>query len=991
MKAEVAQYKLAQQVESARQRLASLYERAGTSSIQRALLDEALEELSIALEELQVSAEEMRQYNDELAAAQQEVEAERQRYRELFEFAPAGYVVTDPRGIIKEANSVAATMLNCRREYLLGKPMITFLGQEDHKTFFELLDRMIERDMAGEWTVQLKLWEKAGFFPAGLSVSRAFDGRGRPVGLRWLVRDITERKRAEEQLQRNLRRITALRDINAAISSTLDLQTVLDLLLEKIESFFPYPTAATVRLFNRQTEELDYLACRNIDQADWKARGRHSPGLRADEVIRSKAPLAVRNVQTEPRTRWLGFYIRNGLVSYLAVPLIIQEGVTGILTLFTKEEHEFTEEEIDFLSGVAIRAALAIYNSQLYEQIKNQAAELKRSHDELELRVKERTIELTKANEALQAEMAERKQMAQHRELRFGVTRVLVEPGAIEKAVPKLLRVLCKGLGWDFGELWLVDPEFNLLRCKGIWHAPSEEAAELEAVNAKTPFALGSGLPGRVWASGKSEWVTNVLADPEFLRVPMAIKIKLASALAFPIRSQNSIAGVIVLFSHDSRQPNDRLQRLISDIGSQIYESIERKRAEEALRTARDELEARVRQRTVELLQANEALKGEIAERMRTEEALRSSEVQFRRLLELAPDAIVGVDRHGRIAVVNAQTEKLFGYARNELLGQAIEILVPERFRGIHPAHREGYISAPRTRPMGSGLDLYARRKDGSEFPVEISLGPMRTDEGLLVTAIIRDIAERRRTAELERKLIASGRLVLLGEMAASLAHEFNNPLAIIQGFVQDLLGEVPPNHPYHLPLKIVEQETARCKKNIQALLHIGRPTPVDKKWTNIGEVIRKSVQLTSGRLRKGKVKTAVDLQRGLPRIYADARQLEQVLVNLLFNSLEAMPKGGKLTVKVMKAPRHPEQTSSHDGGSRRRIIISVSDTGAGIHSNDLPNIFRPFFSTKKKGGMGLGLAICESIVKAHDGRLDVESAPHQGTTFSIHLPVESK
>ncbi|TMA11007.1 MAG: PAS domain S-box protein, partial [Deltaproteobacteria bacterium] len=203
MKAAVKEGKLAQQIESARSRLDALHQRAGTSLSQQGLLHEALEELSIALEELQVSAEEMRQYNDELATSRLEVEAERQRYLELFEFAPAGYLVTDPWGKITEANSVAATMLNCRQDYLEHKPMISFLREKDHKEFFELLNRLVKEDMAGEWTVQLMLWNKTESFPAALSVARIVDGEGRLTGLRWLVRDISERIQAEQVVRQS--------------------------------------------------------------------------------------------------------------------------------------------------------------------------------------------------------------------------------------------------------------------------------------------------------------------------------------------------------------------------------------------------------------------------------------------------------------------------------------------------------------------------------------------------------------------------------------------------------------------------------------------------------------------------------------------------------------------------------------------------------------------------------------------------------------------
>jgi signal transduction histidine kinase len=494
-------------------------------------------------------------------------------------------------------------------------------------------------------------------FPVEMTISRvpAAGSDHSLTGLRWILRDISRRKVAEDQVKNQLRRNSVLCDINLSITSSLNPGTVLDVLLDRLEMLFPYPIASTVRLILRDTGKLEHVISHGLSEADWQAHAPASAGLRTQEILRNKLPVTALNVQSDPQTHSPDFYIRNGLVSYLGAPLTIQDQIIGILGLYTKIEHEFTKDEIDSFSALAVQAAIAIHNSQLYEKLQQQANELKR---------------------------------------------------------------------------------------------------------------------------------------------------------------------------------------------------------------AGDELEGRVQERTSELATANAVLKREIAERKLVEERLRESE------------------------------SRLMSFAN-----------------------------------------------------------------------------------QLEDHLIANDRLISVGELSASIAHEFNNPLQIILGFTQNLSQEEGFSEAWQQDLQIIEEEARRCRGIIRNLLDFARPTSNEPTPIVVNAIVQDSIKLVRGYLDRYNIAVDVQVPQNLPTIRGDPQPLKQVLINLFFNAVDAMPGGGALTVGAST------DDSSH-------LIVRVSDTGQGIYPDALPHIFQPFFTTKTKKGTGLGLAVCERIIRAHGGTISVESNPGSGTTFFLRFPL---
>jgi PAS domain S-box-containing protein len=360
----------------------------------------------------------------------------------------------------------------------------------------------------------------------------------------------------------------------------------------------------------------------------------------------------------------------------------------------------------------------------------------------------------------------------------------------------------------------------------------------------------------------------------------------------------------------------------------------------------------------------------------------KNAEAKFQQLLESAPDAIVGIGPNGRIVLVNAQTEKLFGYARDELIGQAVEKLVPRRYHGAHGDHRSGYFHDPRTRPMGAGLDLYGLRSDGSEFPAEISLSSIETEDGLLATAAIRDITDRknaerdlaRHAAELQRSNVE------LSQYAYVASHDLQEPLRMVVTYT-DRLTE-------HLDGRLDERSEAwanyvvegasRMQSLIEGLLEFSRVRPEEAEFTDVDcEVV---LRRTLANLQAAVQESAATVTHDpLPTISADPLQLLQLFQNLIGNALKFRGDDAP----VIHIGCAPDSVGWH---------FTVSDNGIGIDAADADRIFVLFqrlHSKDEYSGAGIGLALCKKIVDAHGGRMWVDSERGAGATFHWRLPVE--
>ncbi|HXK17961.1 MAG TPA: ATP-binding protein, partial [Polyangiaceae bacterium] len=571
-------------------------------------------------------------------------------------------------------------------------------------------------------------------------------------------------------------------------------------------------------------------------------------------------------------------------------------------------------------------------------------------------------------------EIEQRQRLAERLRVLAQASRDFAEATADQQ---QLLQVVAGTVGAILGDVCSVrlvslDREWLRSEGAGIFHSDAEVAAAFRQVTEARPQRVGEGLAGQVAQSG--EPLLQTVTDPQaFLESvhpayrPLLDKIPLKHLLIVPLMSRRRCLGVLTLSRGPTSLPYDADDlRLAQELADRAALAVE-----------------------------NALLLTDLEQRLVD---IKKGEEKFRQLLESAPDAIVIIDPGGQIVLINAQTEALFGYSRRELLGQPVEMLIPSVYRARHPDLRAGYFKAPRLRhTMAAGLALFGLRKDGSEFAAEINLSPINTPEGQLVTAVIRDVTERKRleearerTLELEtqnRQVQEASRLK--SEFLANMSHELRTPLNAIIGFSAllhagkvgvisetqtEYLGDILTSSRHLLQLINDVLDLAKVEAGRVEV----RPQHVDlaRLAAEVKDVLR-------GLAVEKKLEISVQIGEGLDAVVTDPRLLKQVLYNYLSNAIKFTPERGAIHVSVA--------VSSPDC-----FTLSVRDTGIGIKPSDIKRLFHEFQQLdsgtgKRYGGTGLGLALTKRVVEAQGGSVAVTSELGTGSVFSAELPLRPR
>ncbi|UQR65855.1 PAS domain S-box protein [Bradyrhizobium sp. C-145] len=374
----------------------------------------------------------------------------------------------------------------------------------------------------------------------------------------------------------------------------------------------------------------------------------------------------------------------------------------------------------------------------------------------------------------------------------------------------------------------------------------------------------------------------------------------------------------------------------------------------------------------------------DINEERHLEEALRSQENHLRSILETVPDAMIVIDSRGIMQLFSSAAERLFGYSRQEAIGRNVSILMPEPDQSRHDSYIVRYLKTNDPHIIGIGRIVTGKRRDGTTFPMHLSVGQTQRGGELYFTGFVRDLTEHQQTQarlqQLQSELVHVSRLTAMGEMASALAHELNQPLAAISNYMKGsrrlLAGSVDPNTTkIESALDRASEQALRAGQIIRRLRDFVSRGESEKRIESLSKLIEEAGALGLAGAREQNVQLRFNLDPKADLVLADRVQVQQVLVNLFRNALEAMAKSPQRELVVANKPVADDM-----------IEVEVSDTGSGFQDDVIPNLFQTFFTTKETG-MGVGLSISRSIIEAHGGRMWAESNASGGATFRFTLP----
>jgi len=381
-------------------------------------------------------------------------------------------------------------------------------------------------------------------------------------------------------------------------------------------------------------------------------------------------------------------------------------------------------------------------------------------------------------------------------------------------------------------------------------------------------------------------------------------------------------------------------------------------------------------------------LRDESAARERTELSAQDAAERFQAVIDNAHDAIIAIDARGRMETFNKAAQRMFGYTPDEVLGQNVSMLMPQPYRSAHDGYMQNYLTTGVAKIIGTGREVEAQRKDGTVFPIDLSVGEMRVGDQRGFIGVIRDMTARhkaeRQIRELTAEMLHISRLSAMGQLSSSIAHELNQPLTAVMNYVEAARQMLASTPAPPRAIEFMERATGQAERAgqiIRRLRGFVEKGVVERSEEELSKVIEEASALAAVGTKVDGIRLIFELDKSLPPIRIDKVQIQQVTVNLVRNAIEVLRETDNriLTIRTKLA----DAVGEVDGGTQQ---VEIGDTGPGISPDIADQLFKPFVSTKKDG-MGIGLSISLSIIEAHGGKLWHEPNPAGGAVFKFTLP----
>ncbi len=931
---------------------------------------------------LAISSKEMQQLYENLKQASE------LRYRHIFEGVQDAIIVLSPDGCIMDANHKACELFDRSLDDLT---QLNFAELECQGNQPGSLGWLPNDDAPTSTIVSADFRINGNVLPVEITSSQQKIGDEEVILA--VIRDVSDRKQSEAAMARRAAELSILNEISGKIAGVLDLDSLLHRTVELIQKNFKLEHVA-IFLINPEEETLVMQARSGVyaDSFPDYHTLKIGQGI-VGWVAEVGASLLVGDVRKEKR--YVNFYPNKvNTLSELSLPIIASDRVLGVLDIQSQEKDAFSDHDLVVMGTLVDQIAVAIDNAHLYEELQR---------------------ELTERQQVLEAL---RHSEANHRAVFEGVHDGII----VESMTGEVLDVnsrACEMYGWSKEE-FLAKKISDLFPTGSFAIMPEElkrsaqQETAFETVNIR---ADGSHFHAEVAARLQTigdKLVMLVLvrditerktAEEELLRSQQRLQILYdyspdgyyLTDLKGTFIDGNAAAEKIVGYPKEeligktlldtgllTKKDIPRAANLLGKnvvgqpTGPDIFELNRKDGSQVTVEIST--YPVKLDQKTVVL-----GIARNITERLEAEAAMRESEERFRSVAETAVDAVVILDGKGHVRYWNKAAEVIFGYTIGEVHGKKVDLIIPGEYLNLHDLGTQQVLGTVESQEIGRPIELHGKRKNGEEFPLELSLASWRTPGGEFTSAIIRDVSAKR---DAQRRSQLQDRLAAVGQLAAGIAHDFNNILGTIILYSELMLKSdaLPPKDRDRLAT--IFKQAERGAHLTAQILDFGRKSVMEQHHIDLVPFFEDLGHLLSRTLPEN-----VQLDFNFDRsnhyfIDADPTRLQQVIMNLALNSRDAMPNGGELKFDIELLDVDSVNPPYRDMPSGPWVRIRVIDTGEGIPPDILPHIFEPFFTTKAQGeGTGLGLAQVYGIVKQHGGYIEADSEISVGTTFIIYLP----